>query len=111
MREAKAAGHLQQMIFIVGKYLVAFDFVLAGLGSGLGVERRNRVEQERYALISDSWPINRSQNTSATTGSLNCGLQVPTSAYVLLEELSELVLVVGQTGLAVNGVLVRELHL
>ncbi len=31
VRQAKAAGHLQQMIFTLVKYLVAFDFVLAGL--------------------------------------------------------------------------------
>ncbi len=31
VREAKAAGHLQQMIFTVVKYLVAFDLVLAAL--------------------------------------------------------------------------------
>jgi H+-transporting ATPase len=31
VREAKAAGHLQQMIFTVVKYLVAFDLVLAVL--------------------------------------------------------------------------------
>jgi hypothetical protein len=31
--------------------------------------------------------------------------------YVLLEELSELVLALGQTDLAVNGALVRELDL
>ena len=30
VRQAKAAGHLQQMIFTVVKYLVAFDVVLAG---------------------------------------------------------------------------------
>ncbi len=44
IREAKTAGHLQQMIFAVVKYLVAFDVVLAGLvfvyalnaGIGLG---------------------------------------------------------------------------
>src|SRR5208337_1126472 len=44
VRQAKAAGHLQQMIFTIVKYLVAFDVVLAGLvliyalnaGMGLG---------------------------------------------------------------------------
>ncbi len=44
VRQANAAGHLQQMIFTIVKYLVAFDVVLAGLvlayalsaGMGLG---------------------------------------------------------------------------
>ena len=42
VRQAKAAGHLQQMIFTVVKYLVAFDVVLAGfvliyaLSAGMG---------------------------------------------------------------------------
>jgi len=43
VRQANAAGHLQQMIFTIVKYLVAFDVVLAGfvlvyaLSAGMGV--------------------------------------------------------------------------